>query len=266
MYDSFNGPLRTVQNYALEVSRGRFNGSRPIGAYGRVDTAGAVDDIVVWPGGTFYYPDQTTGEDITFVSSSAEDAPGGTGAQSIEVHYLDVNLDIKRATIALNGVTPVTGQLSGVRFIQCMHVETVGTAVSAVGLIEAYRATDSAVVFSLISAGGRRCSSSMRMVPRNMQLVLLGMIGSSTSGTAAARAVIDFVATELDSHQYLNPFMPIPHQSLGLQDSSEAYTSPVPFRFKAGTVVGFQVTTDKGAVITADWVGILEDITPDQTI
>lgn len=258
--NSYNGPLRTVQGYGAEVARGEVAGATIFGAYGKLTTGGAVVNNIIWPNGAFTFPDQVTGETISFVSSSAQDAVGGTGVSRVEVHYLDVDLQPQSAFITLTGITPVTGQLSGVRFIQCMHVEDVGTDVSAAGLVEAYRATDAAVVFSLIEAGAERCSSSMRMVPAGKRLMVEAAVASSVSGTAAAGTIVEIVATELDNHQYLNPFIWMPHGSIGVQDGSEALAFPSPIPFKAGTIVGMRTTSDKVATITGDWFGILEEV------
>jgi len=128
--------MRNVSTYdlPLDISRGVITGSEPFGAYGEI-SAGAVTKNVIWPDGTFNIPNQTTGEAVTFVSSSVEDAVGGTGVSAIEVHYLDVNLAPQSVTVTLTGTTAVTGQLTGCRFIQCMHISAVGSTGAAVGQI-----------------------------------------------------------------------------------------------------------------------------------
>lgn len=257
---SNDGKRVTTQQYTHEIARGRVPGTSVFGGYGKLEAAGAVTKNVVWPNGVFNFPDQTTGEDISFVSTSAEDAVGGDGISVVEVHYLDVDLVPQSKEITLTGLTPVVGQLSGVRFIQCMHIKEVGVTLEAEGLITAYRAGAPTIVFSLISVGDERCSSSLRMVPKGKTAFFQGAVGSAISGTAAARVVIELVATELDDHQYLDPFVLIPYTSVGVQDSGESFVPPGPLTFKEGTVIGFRATSDKGATISANWFGWIEPV------
>ncbi len=259
---SNNGNRVTTQQYTHEIARGRVPGASIFGGFGKLEAAGAVTKNVIWPNGVFTFPDQTTGEDISFVSTSAEDAVGGDGISVVEVHYLDVDLNPQSKVITLTGLTPVTGQLSGVRFIQCMHIQEVGITLEAEGLISAYRAGTEAtpVVFSLISVGTERCTSSLRMVPKDKTAFFQGAVGTSISGTAAARVEIELVATELDGHQYLDPFILIPYTDVGTQDNGETFVPPGPIPFKTGTVIGFRATSDKGASISANWFGWLEPV------
>lgn len=67
----------TEANSPVEIARGDVLGASPFGAYGEITTSGLVTKNVIWPDGTFYVPNQTTGEAITFVSTSAQDAGGG---------------------------------------------------------------------------------------------------------------------------------------------------------------------------------------------
>jgi len=258
MITSFNGPMATVQNLGLEIARGRVQGVIPFGGVGRLIAAGAVTKNIIWGDGVFKFPNQTIGEDITFVSSNAADNVAGTGLGTIEVHYLDANLDPQVTSITLTGVTPVTGQLSGVRFIQEMHVLTAGTASAAVGNISAYKAGTATEIYALIVAGQERESSSARMVPNGKRAIIMGALGSSNSGTAAATTEIELVATELDTHQYTSPFIFISQGSIGAQDGGIGYNFPTPFIFKEGTIIAMRTTTDKGATIAGTWFGWLE--------
>ncbi len=260
--ESNNGARVTTQQYTHEIARGRVKGASLLGGFGKLIAAGPITKNVVWPNGAFNFPDQTVGETISFVSTSAQDSVGGTGIGKVEVHYLDVDLNPQSKVITLTGLTPVTGQLSGVRFIQCMHIEEVGSGLEAAGLIEAYRAGTEAtpIVFSLISVGGEWCSSSLRMVPAGKTAFFQGAVGSATSGTAAAGVNIELVASELDDHQYIDPFILIPYANVGVQDTGLTFVPPAPIPFKVGTVIGFRATSDKAATISANWFGWLEPI------
>ena len=257
MIKNNNGPLRTVQELGVEIARGRVSGAKPEGSFGELTTAGADANKIVWPGGNFKIPNQA-GIDIDIVSSSIDDTSAGSGVRSIEVHYLDINLDEQAIIIPLTGTTPIVSAITGVRFINCMHIETVGTpGQGAVGNIKAYIGAQN---YSYIKIGDVRCSSSARMVPKGKRTMVAGIVGSAISGTSAARSLVQIVATELDAHQYIDQELFMPFGSIGLQDSSEGFNLPVPLPFKEGTIVALLLkTTDKAALITGDWFGWIED-------
>jgi hypothetical protein len=257
MITNNNGPLRTVQDIGVQIARGQVSGARPEGSFGELTTTGADANRIIWPNGVFKIPD-AAGIDIDIVSSNVNDIDGGSGINSIEVHYLDVELNEQSETILLDGTTPVVDAITGVRFINCMHIQLTGTnGQGAVGDIKAYVG---AQIYSEIKSGDVRCSSSARMVPKDKRMIVAGIVGSAISGTAAARALIQIVATELGNHQYTEQGLFMPFGSIGLQDSSEGFNLPVPLPFKEGTVIAmFLKTTDKAAIITGDWFGWIED-------
>jgi len=255
---SNNGRRVTTQTYQHEIARGRVPGASIFGAYGVLTVAGAIENNIIWPNGAFTFPDQA-GEDISFVSTDAQDSLGGTGINLIGVHYLDVNLEPQITFISLNGLTPVVGQLTGVRFIQDMFIMNAGASLSAEGTITAYRATDSTTIFSIIGIGKEKDESSLRMVPKGKVAFLQGAAGSAISGTAAARVSISIVATEFGNYQLLDPFILIPFSSIGMQDGGLTILFPNPIPFQEGTVIGMRTSSDKGATISGDWFGWIED-------
>lgn len=257
MISSNNAPLRTVQDIGIQIARGQLSGAKPEGSFGELTTTGADANKIVWPGGAFKIPNQA-GISVDIVSSSVDDTSAGSGVRSIEVHYLDVNLDEQAVIIPLTGTAPIVNAITGVRFINCMHIETVGTpGQGATGNIKAYIGAQN---YSYIKIGDVRCSSSARMVPKGKRTMVLGLVGSAISGTAAARSLVQIVATELDAHQYIEQELFMPFGSIGLQDSSEGFNLPVPLPFKEGTIIALLLkTTDKAALITGDWFGWIED-------
>ena len=257
------GPRLTIQDLALEIARGRVVGAEPFGAFGEFEATGGEVNQIIWPNGPFVYP-PATGVAITIVSDNSNDTLAGTGVQQVEMHYLDMTLTPQNVVINMNGLTGVTtdkdgNPLTGVRFIQCLHVETTGTfGQGAVGTITA---KTGATIYALIAAGDVRCASSARMVPKGKRAFVYGLVGSSISGTAAARAKLQIVATELDNHQYTDQGIFIPFGSIGSQDNSEAFVLPVPLVFIENTVIAMNSTVDKAATITGDWFGWVEDVT-----
>ncbi len=245
-----------VDNIAYDVARGKVDGAYPIGSYGERNCDAGEVNRIIWPNGVFTIPD-AAGVQMSIVSTSADDTDGGTGVNSVEIHYLDADLIEKHEIVTLAGLTPVSTVATDIRFINCMHLQTTGSGLAAAGDITA---SNTGSVYSQISTGEVRCSSSARMIPAGKKCFVAGASASSVSGTAAARSVIRIVGTELDNHQYTNPLIFMPFGSIAVQDTSDSFNFPVPLLFNAGTIVAFTVTVDKAATVAGSWFGWLEDI------
>jgi len=242
----------------VEIARGNVVGATPFYGYGQYVSTGATTNHVIWPDGVFNLP-APAGVQMSIVSTSTADdgAPAGTGIQTMDIHYLDANLNPMIETIIMNGITPVLTVATNIRFIECMHIVTVGTAKSAAGVITA---SNGGVIYSQIDVGSRRCASTARMVPAGKKLFVSGASGGSISGTAAAGAIIKISSSYFDGHD-LTPFGAyMPFGSISMQDMSVAYNFPIPAGpFPAGAVVLMEVTVDKAATITGNWFGWLEN-------
>lgn len=247
-----------LQNFQTAVGRGKVSWAEPFAAYGRFVATGAKTNHVIWPDGTFNIP-PASGVQMSIVSTNAADdgSPVGTGVRTLDVHYLDDNLIPQVETITMNGVTPVLTVATNIRFIQCMHILTAGTARSAVGTISA---SNGGVTYAQIDAGSRRCASSARMVPAGKKLFIAGAVGSSISGTAAASAQIKISSTYFEGHDLTSQGIFMPFGSIGVQDNAVPYTFHIPAGpFPSGSIVLMETTVDKAATITGDWYGWLEN-------
>lgn len=248
-----------VNQFLIEIARGNVAGATPISAYGRYVATGATSNHLIWPDGVFNIP-SSAGVQMTLVSSSVEDdnTPGGTGARTVEIHYLDANLVPQSEIIALNGTVSVTTIATNIRFIQCIHIVTAGSAKSFVGTLTV---TNGGITYAQVEAGARRCASSARMVPKGKKLYIAGAVGGSVSGTAAAGAQIKLSSTNFDGHDLTSQLIFQPFGSMGMQDTSIPYTFPIPAGpFSEGTIVAMEVTVDKASTITGDWFGWIEDV------
>lgn len=247
-----------IAGFMIDIARGAVDGVMPFSAYGKYVATGAITNQVIWPDGTFAIP-PSTGVQMSIVSTSAADdgSPVGTGVRTLDIHYLDDNLLPQVETIIMNGITPVLTVATNIRFIQCMHILTAGTARSAVGTINA---SNSGQIYAQIAAGSRRCSSSARMVPAGKKLFVAGAVGGSISGTAAAGAEIKISSTYFDGHDLTSQSIFMPFGTITVQDIAVPYTFPIPVGpFPAGTVVLNEVTVDKAATTTSNWFGWLEN-------
>jgi hypothetical protein len=246
----------SIRSMPWNISRGLMPGATLLQAFGERTTIGAEADSPVWPDGAIALAPYNAG--VTVQSTSASDAAGGTGIRSIHVHYIRHDYTATTTTVTLNGLTPVPVGDPSLRFIQCMHVATVGSGLKAAGTISATNA-GATVTYSQIATGKVRCSSSFRMVPRDQVLYIDGAVGSSVSVTADTTTLLQVVANRIEDHDYTDPFILIPHASIGVQNnaiSAQFTTGMGPF--PAGTVVGCSHTSNKAATVSCSWFGRLE--------
>jgi hypothetical protein len=253
--NGFNG-IPISMSYQTAIAKGLIAGAYSLNSFGERTTAGAETNYPVWPDGVFNSP-AAAGVQMSVVSTSANDSSAGTNIRTIEIHYLDANLAPLIEVVTMNGITPVLTVATNIRFIQCLHLLTAGGTYAAAGTITA---SNGGIVYSQISIGETRCSSSFRMVPAGKVLYINAMIGSSISGTAAARTIIKFVSNQVENNTFTNPVVLIPLNSIGLQDNAATLPTPPQQGFNAGSIVGFTHTSDKAAIISASFFGHVENV------
>lgn len=251
-------PKRVSQGYGYHIAVGNEPGSTPFGAYGKHVASGATDDNVLWANGTWYIQ-PPEGTQISIVSSSLNDTALGTGARSLHIHYLDSGLNPKTETIAMNGILPVNTQATDIRFIQCAHVSEFGSLKKADGDITFYNTAVPTEVYNKISAGSIRCSSSVRRVPKGKRCIVIGMAASAISGTSASGVIVSICTSRFYESDFTEDAILVPQASIAMQDGGLTYTLPVPIVASEGELIGMKFSTDKGAIITGDWFGWIED-------
>lgn len=250
-----------ISRTELEIARGNYPGAEIFKSYGELTTgSGGVTDHLIWPpaGNTALTVPKAPGEQFTIVSSSDQDAAGGTGIQELHIHYLDGDLNPQVEVIVPTGTTPKLTAATDIRFVNCMHASKLGSGGKADGNISATFG-DPAQTHSYIESGKRRCSSSARRVPAGKRLMINGMSASAISGTAAAQVQVRLVTTLHIDTDLSEEAVTFPQLSVGVQDGSEAaagFYIPVP----EGVVVGFEASADKAATINAAFWGWLEDV------
>lgn len=238
-----------------DVARGKVSGNIPFGGYGEKTTSGA-DSGVLWPDGVYAFP-PAIGVQISIKSTSPNDTSGGSGANSVDVHYLDSNLVERVETIVCTGTTAALSVATNIRFIQCMHLVTYGVGKCAAGTISA---TNGSNIYSQIYVGQLRCSSSVRMVPKNKRLLVTSMTGGAISGTAGSKVIIRISTPTFDGHDFTTDAVFMPLFSAAFQDTSTGLTIPCPLKFTEGQSVGMTFECDKAATVVGSWFGALENI------
>jgi hypothetical protein len=87
------------------------------------------------------YLPQASAAQRSFKSSSASDGPGGTGAQTIQLNYLDGNMLLQSEVVTLNGTTAVNTVSTTIRFVESIVVLSCGSNLANVGTISMFTAT-----------------------------------------------------------------------------------------------------------------------------
>jgi len=245
-------PVDGINN---DIARGYVPGAVQFGSFGERDFPGEAFEEMIWSDGTYNVP-PVTGIQLSFSSTSADDSASGTGIRSIELHYLNANLEEKIEIVTLNGLTAVLTSATDIRFVNLMHINTAGTQSIAQGNIQG---SNNGLVYCSILAGFNVQISSARMVPKNKKFYVAGATAGAISGTSAARVLIRFVANAYNGLTFNDPIIFLPYGSIGIQDSTVVYQFPVPFAFGEGIVVGLRASCDKGCIVTGGLYGWLED-------
>ena len=255
--DAYVNIADEIRATPINIARGKMPGAMPFGSFGERTSSGGESDFPVWPDGPIP-PILLTGVQMSIQSTSANDSAAGTHVRVVEIHALvgDALLPYDEF-VTLNGTTPVLTQATNIRWIQCMHIHEVGANVFAAGTISAKHDGNT---YSEINVGRNRCASSFRMVPGGKRLYIDGALGSSVASTADTRTRLRLVANEIDTHQYNDPLILIPHAAIGVQNGAIGFNFPPGISFSEGTIVGCTHTTDKAATITCSWFGRLEPL------
>lgn len=190
LVDDINGHhgMPHIVNYEDAIGLGLVAGHSELKGLGRRDglttLAGGEDisDVVTLTAGTLPYPDQSVGEQMTLVSTNANDTSAGTGARTVKVHYIAADGTYSHETVTMNGTTPVNTVATDIRFVQQITVETLGTfGGSAAGIITIYRTGTATRIYANILAGNNQSLNSHRMIPAGVNFWLKGMTVSATS-------------------------------------------------------------------------------------
>lgn len=243
-------------SYENEIGRSNVRGAYYTVAYGRCTVAAATEFFLVrdQDGTTLTVPQ---GVQLTLVSTSDQDKPGGTGMHTVVIHYLDENLDLAYELVTLNGLTPVTTIATDVRWVQSIHGATFGTGRRAVGQIDVIH--DTSVVALRILANARSSRSSLIRVPRNKRLMIAQFLAGAASGTSAARVVVELIISQVEGLDQSETGMLYAETGIALQDTSISTELTVPIPINPGQIAGFVASTDKGATIVAGLKGWIED-------
>lgn len=221
------------------------------------DDIDAAEEDLWAVGGSYVFP--AANQQMEVVSSSANDAAEGTGAQTVKVWYLTSALVEKSETVILNGVTPVLTVATDIYRINAFRVVSAGTGGKAAGNID-IRNIANTPIYSRIPAGYNRARNSIYTVPVGKTLCVNQFMFSAGSSAGGVYCRFTLRATYDDKiGTALTLFYPF--YEIGLEDGAFESCINLPVRFPAGTDIKISVIGDannSNAVCTGSYRGWLE--------
>lgn len=235
-----------------EIALGNIANAGYVLKFGRnnnVDTSSDPEDV--WNGGGLYTGHPTgSPELVTIVSSSTNDASGGTGARTIRIFGLktSTSTEYESEDITMNGTTSVDSANSWYR-INRAYVLTAGSANGAVGNITIAHKVTTANVFAVMPATFNQTTICAWTVPYGKTAIVRAATASIIrSAGAAGSATLSIRIKAPGSNVYT---------SGGVIDVATG--GPVSYLFQAGPVIpsGYDVlircdsVSDNGTLVSA---------------
>lgn len=152
----------------------------------RTTVAVITTGVDIWMGTANVIPiPPLAGQQMSVISTSAQDGVAGTGILTIEIHYIDANGDAKEEIVTMNGVAAVNTAALNIRFINDFYGLTAGATKAAVGTITIFPVGTPATVYTQIDPGKTRHINTARMVPANKSLLIESFDASGASAVGA---------------------------------------------------------------------------------
>lgn len=224
----------------------------------RTNATNVVAGNDVWQGTATVIPlpSQTVGEQMTVVSTSAQDGVAGTGVITLDIHGIDITGNRQQEIVVMNGLTPVNTVRTNWRFIQSIHTETIGTGGVAVGTITIYRTGDATRVYNQVNPGGNMSLCSSRMIPLGYTFYMTNLSVTAADNTSVSirlRATSTFEDTVTPGYFFLFKDVSV------LQNSSREKTFKIALKFPALSIIKFTAySTTNGAAISVNFDGWIE--------
>ena len=178
----------------VAIAEGLFGGYSIVNKFGTnsdIDTGSTPEDI--WEGGGAYTGWATAGEPLRAVSTSTNDANGGSGAEKVRVQAMTTDYEWVSVTFTLNGTTPVApdAPYASTSFIRC-HTGTVTQSASGAntaqnaGDITIYQATTTANIFLKMLAGRNQSNAAVYTIPAGYTAYMRSLHSAIRGGATAS--------------------------------------------------------------------------------
>jgi hypothetical protein len=196
------------------------------------------------------------------VSSSANDADGGTGVRKVAINYLDGDGYEQTAEITLNGVTPVAmAEGVVVLAVNNFRASEAGSGCAAAGNID-IRSVVGSTVYSHIIAGDTRANNIAYMVPKGKRLTITES-SFSVGGSAANKdksGVITFMANYDFAFEAMRECF-LPYADLFLKDNTLRFVLSTPLSYPELVKIRVQVVSHAADTLVYGMLrGYVEDV------
>ena len=229
--------------YTYAIAEGSLTDHAALLKFGTRTAVAANTPSAIWEGNTPLYAYMSTAQQLKVVSSSTEDASGGTGSRTVFLQGLDANFDLIDETVTMNGTTTVTTTKSFSRIFRGYTI-TCGTALTNVGKITV-RNNAATVEQLVINAGDGQSLMTLWTVPRGKTAYLING-GFSTDSNKGAR--VSFF-TRINNGGVAYPWQ-IKYRSFVFGGQNN-YPFSIPFKILEKTDVEVRVNTPSGAGVTS---------------
>lgn len=247
-------PLQVQREFSHAIATGEVAGSSRF--CGHAEKAiNSVDAADLWGGAADIQPiPASSGIQLQFVSTSANDTAGGTGIRTIEAHFILADGSEAIENITMNGVTPVLTSNTDIQFINIAHAETVGTGKLAAGDIT-IESVGGATEFSKIATNFNQTMSTLRMVPSGKRLLITDF---NASELLDKKATVRLLTTSHSGALTSDVFL-CKHSTFVKANSISRSINP-PINVPAGGIVKVGVWTSQAVEVEANWSGYLEAV------
>lgn len=217
---------------------------------------GVTTETIIPSSNVYTWP--AAAQQMSVVSTSANDDLGNTGVNSIRIYYLDSTYTEYFTDVIMDGLNPVLTSVSDIYRINYIRMTVVGTAQAAVGNIYVQNIAGTET-YGMIESTRGSDRSLVYTVPKNKTLYITSARISAGSGNKLAVVRCGLVAKwniveEIPSPNFETAFEFI------LQDTAIYLPFEIPLRFEEGTdITGFATSDVTGAKLYIAVRGWLEE-------
>jgi hypothetical protein len=194
-------------------------------------------------------------------SDNTQDLPGGTGALTVRISYLNLAGVEKTDTVTLNGTAVIATTAVDIYRVNAFRVATTGTDGKAKGTITLRHLTN-IPIYSQIAAGYTRGRNQCYTVPAGKVLYVSSIafsVGASAAGKSmrfTTHATYDNISgTALTAGVFF-----MPYSEVELMDGAYTKLLEIPTRLPAGTDIKVSGIGESGATCTSILRGWLETL------